>query len=168
MQLMRVHRSEPGPPGLARRALLGRDDRGRSVYAVVPWSEAVRVAANLASNGHLVTWCHRGQAPKLVKERWSYGPDVLRFLEEHDPERPERPSERHSSAGGWWIVTVPGLVVERCASVLAAFRPIVFTARWAGHSKGASSDERIRPLNRLGRNRLIAEPQKPRPPRPSK
>ena len=78
MQLMRVHRSEHGPPGSPVGLLLGRDDRGRSVYAVIPWSEAVRV-------------------------------EVLRFLEKHDPERPERPSGRHSSAGGWWIVTVPGL-----------------------------------------------------------
>jgi hypothetical protein len=142
MQLMRVHRSEPGPPGLARRA---PPRPGRSRPVRVCGRPLVR----------------SGPGGAMARTSFGFSRSMIPSAQSAHPNATRAPV-------GWWIVTVPGLVVERCASVRAAFRPIVFTARWAGHSKGASSDERIRPLNRLGRNRLIAEPQKPRPPRPSK
>lgn len=47
----------------------------------------------------------------LEREFWHYGPQVERFLREHDPDRPS--VERHFADGPWYRVTLGHRVLVR-------------------------------------------------------
>jgi hypothetical protein len=120
MQLMRVHRSEPGPPG-ARPS-------GSSSAGTIAAGPCMRSSPGPKRSG----WRSFGFSRSMIPSAQSAHPNATR-----------------APAGGGSSL-FPALLVKRSTSMRAAFRPIVFTARWAVHSKGASTDERIRPLHRLG------------------